>query len=87
MLCPAEEVSITEVWGQGRGRGGRFHPRLTTYSWLFVHLTRTIWTIPGAILGVPCSLVTPGRQHIIINGDPDTKKHEDPGQDLRDNTG
>lgn len=23
------------------------------------------------------------RQHIIINGDPDTKKHEDPGQDLQ----
>lgn len=22
MLCPAEEVFITEVWGQGRGRGG-----------------------------------------------------------------
>lgn len=28
-----------------------------------------------------------GRQHIIINGDPDIKKHEDPGQDLQGNSG
>lgn len=29
----------------------------------------------------------PGRQHIIISGDPNTKMHEDPGQDLRGNSG